>query len=157
MAIERDLLRLYRDPKLDRKPELLERRGGAYYSEAAARLMASLHSDTGDVQVVDLRNDGAIPELPADAVVEIPATIHGDGVRPVPVTALAPELLGLVEQAKAYERLAAEAARTGSRRTALKTLLANPLVPSFGVAVPLLDALLDANRTHLPRFFPMTS
>jgi 6-phospho-beta-glucosidase len=153
MAIERDLLRMYADPALDRKPELLERRGGAYYSEAAARLMASLHAGTGDVQVVDVRNDGAIPDLPPDAVVEIPATIDATGAHPIPLEPLAPDLLALVEHVKAYERLAVEAALSGSRRAALRALLANPLVPSYGVAAPLLDALLEANRPHLPRFF----
>ena len=50
MAIERELLELYRDPALAEKPALLERRGGAYYSEAAAKLIASLHDGTGDVR-----------------------------------------------------------------------------------------------------------
>jgi 6-phospho-beta-glucosidase len=154
MAIESELLRMYRDPSVDRKPDLLSRRGGAFYSEAAARLMASLCAGTGDVQVVDVHNVGAIPDLPAGAVVEVPARIDREGAHPVSLRPLEPEFLGLVEQAKAYERLAVIAATTGSRTAALKALVANPLVPSFGVAVPLLDALLDANRQRLPRFFP---
>jgi len=154
MSIERDLLAAYRDPALDRKPDLLSQRGGAFYSEAAVRLMASLHAGTGDVQVVDVRNDGSIPDLAPDAVVEVPARIDRSGAHPLPLAPLEPELRGLVEHAKAYEWLAVEAALSGSRDTALKALLANPLVPSFAVAGPLLDALLGANREHLPRFFP---
>ena len=46
MAIERQLLDLYRDPTLDTSPELLRQRGGAYYSEAAAQLITSLHAGT---------------------------------------------------------------------------------------------------------------
>lgn len=153
MAIERTLLDLYRDPRLDRKPDLLSQRGGAFYSEAAARLMASLYAGTGDTQVVDVRNDGAVAGLSATDVVEIPARIERGGARPRPVAPLAPELLGLVQQVKAYEHLAVQAARTGSRRVALRALLANPLVPSYGVAASLLDELLNANRVHLPRFF----
>jgi 6-phospho-beta-glucosidase len=151
--IERGLLELYRDPALDTKPELLERRGGAFYSEAAAALIASLHAGTGDVQVVDTRNDGALPGLPDDAVVEIPATVGTRGVHPLPQAPLAPELLGLVQQAKAYERLAVEAAVTGDRTVARKALLTNPLVADYRVAAPLLDALLEASRPYLPRFF----
>jgi 6-phospho-beta-glucosidase len=154
MAIERELLELYRDPALDTKPELLERRGGAFYSEAAAALIASLHAGTGDVQVVDVRNDGALPDLPDDAVVEVPARIDRDGAHPLPLAPLAPELLGLVQQAKAYERLAVRAAVAGDRTVALKALLANPLVREYRVAEPLLDALLDSSRAYLPRFFP---
>ena len=154
MAIERELLELYRDPALDTKPALLERRGGAFYSEAAAALIASLHAGTGDVQVVDVRNDGALPGLPDDAVVEVPARIDAAGARPLPLDPLAPELLGLVQQAKAYERLAVQAAVSGDRAVALKALLANPLVREWQVAVPLLDALLEKSRPYLPRFFP---
>jgi 6-phospho-beta-glucosidase len=151
--IERGLLELYRDPALDTKPELLERRGGAFYSEAAAALVASLHAGTGDVQVVDVRNDGTLAGLPDDAVVEVPAGIDADGAHPLPLAPLAPELLGLVQQAKAYERLAVQAAVTGDRTVALKALLANPLVREYRVAAPLLDALLEASRPYLPRFF----
>jgi 6-phospho-beta-glucosidase len=154
MAIERGLLDLYKDPSLDSKPELLEKRGGAFYSEAAAQLVTSLATGDGDVQVVDVRNGGAMPDLPDDAVVEIPARIELDGAHPAPLAPLAPEMLGLVEAAKAYERLAATAAMTGSREAALKALLANPLVDGYETAAALLDPLLEANRQHLPRFFP---
>ena len=154
MEIERGLLEMYRDPNLTEKPALLERRGGAYYSEAAAQLIASLHADSGDQQVVDIRNDGALPDLPDDAVVEIPARVGKGGARPDALAPLAPEMLGLVHQVKAYERLAVKAAVDGDRPAALKALLANPLVGQYKIAKPLLDALLEANRAHLPRFFP---
>lgn len=153
MAIEKTLLEMYRDPELTEKPKLLEKRGGAYYSEAAAQLIASLHAGTGDVQVVDIRNNGALPGLPDDAVVEIPASVGRDGATAASLEPLAPEFLGLVQQVKAYERLAVQAAIHGDRKAALKALLANPLVGRYNVATALLDALLDANRKHLPRFF----
>ncbi len=115
MEIEAGLLDLYRDPSLDTKPKLLEQRGGAFYSDAAAALIASLHAGTGDAQVVNLRNDGAIPNLPSDAVVEITASIDREGAHPLATAPLAPEMHGLVSHAKAYELLAIEAAVGGSR------------------------------------------
>ena len=154
MEIEAGLLELYRDPTLDEKPKLLEERGGAFYSEAAAALVASLHAGTGDVQVVNVRNAGAIPNLPDDDVVEIPARVDRDGAHPEPTAPLAPEMLGIVQHAKAYERLAIQAATTGDRTLALKALIANPLVGDYAGAAPLLDALLEANRPFLPRFSP---
>ena len=154
MAIEEELLEMYRDPALTEKPKLLEQRGGAYYSEAAAQLIASLYDGTGDDQVVDIRNDGALPDLPADAVVEIPARIDREGAHPGHFDALPPEMLGLVQQVKAYERLTVKAAIDGDRNAALKALLANPLVGRYSVATGLLEALLQANRKHLARFFP---
>jgi 6-phospho-beta-glucosidase len=154
MELEAGLLDLYRDPGLDTKPKLLEERGGAFYSDAAAALVASLHAGTGDVQVVNVRNGGAIPNLPSEAVVEIAGTIDRDGAHPLPVDPLADDMLGLVQHAKAYELLTIEAAQTGDRGGALRALIANPLVGDADRAVPLLNALLEANRAHLPRFFP---
>ena len=159
MDIEHELLTMYRNPNLDEKPKLLEKRGGAYYSEAAAQLIASLHDGRGDVQIVDIRNgDGrgtrALPDLPDNAVVEVPARITREGATIIPQAPLAPEMRGLVEAMKAYEELAVSAARTGDRGTALKALLANPLVARWSIARPLLDALLEANQALLPRFFP---
>lgn len=151
MAIERDLLELYGDPGLAEKPALLEQRGGAYYSEAAAQLAASLAAGTGDVQVVNVRNGGAIPNLAADDVVEVAARIDRDGAHPLPVEPLPPHMVGLVQHVKAYERLTIEAAASGDRSVALLALLANPLVPDYPAAAGLLEAILAADR-DLPRF-----
>jgi 6-phospho-beta-glucosidase len=155
--IEGELLDMYRNPNLDEKPKLLERRGGAFYSEAAAQLIASLHDGRGDVQVVDVRNgDGsgsrAIPDLPDAAVVEVPARITRDGAQVLPLAPLDPAMRGLVQAMKAYEELAVTAATTGDRGVALEALMANPLVARYSIAEPLLAAILEANRKHLPRF-----
>lgn len=152
--IERELLDLYRDPALDTKPALLERRGGAFYSEAAAALIASLHDGRGDRQVVNVRNSGAIPNLPAEWIVEVTATVDRDGAHPLAVAPLAPELLELVEVVKRYELLTIRAARSGDRAPALAALETNPLVGGRVADVPaLLDALLAANQRYLPAFF----
>ena len=152
--LEAKLLDEYRNPELVTKPAALSFRGGAFYSLAAVRLMASLHADTGDIQVVDMRNDGAIPGLPDEAVVELPAVVDADGAHPLPQRALPPEMLGLVHHAKAYEHLAVGAARSGSRDQVVRALLANPLVGQYPLAAELADELLAANRHYLPRFFP---
>ena len=153
IEIEETLLRMYQDPGLDEKPALLMQRGGAYYSEAAAQLIASLHSGTGDVQAVDIRNEGALAELAYDAVVEIPARIDGSGAHRQPLALLPPEMVGLMQEVKAYERLTVRAAIHGDRGAALKALVANPLVRNYATAEALLGAVLEANRKYLPRFF----
>ncbi len=140
--IERQLLEMYRDPQLTEKPALLEQRGGAFYSEAAVALVASLTSDTGDAQVVDVRNHGTLAGLDDDDVVEVPARIGRSGATPLPQARLAPELLGLVQHVAAYERLAAKAARTGDHDLARLALMANPLVREYELADGLLERLL---------------
>jgi 6-phospho-beta-glucosidase len=152
LEIERTLLEMYADPALDHKPELLEKRGGAYYSEAAAALVTSLLTGDGAHHYVDVRNNATIAGLPDEAVVEVPAHVDRSGAHPVPVAPLAPEALGLVQAVTSYEVLAIEAARTGSRAVALRALMANPLVRQWDLAVSVLDELLAANRDYLPAF-----
>jgi 6-phospho-beta-glucosidase len=148
-AIERQLLDLYADPALDEKPALLEQRGGAYYSEAAVNLVASLVADRGDVQVVNLRNNGTLPFLDDSAVIEVPARVGGTGVTAEPVEPLDPLLAGLVAHVSAYEQLALDAAVNGGRDRVYRALLAHPLIGQHDVAARLTDLLLDANRDHL--------
>src|SRR5262249_6904243 len=150
--VERTLLALYRDPRVDEKPALLAERGGAYYSEAALRLLRSLWGDHGDVQIVDVRNRGTLPGLPDDAVVEVPCRITRTGAEPVATAALAADQDGLVHHVEAYERLAAAAAVTGDREIAFRALLAHPLIAQSDRAEHLLDDLLAAHRQYLPQF-----
>jgi 6-phospho-beta-glucosidase len=152
MEIERELLQMYRDPSLAEKPALLEQRGGAFYSEAAIGLAASLAGDTGEVHVVDTRNNGTLAGLADDDVVEVPARMGRDGPEPLPQRPLAPELLGLVQHVAAYERLAAEAAVTGDVVTVRKALLAHPLIGQHEYASELAERLLSAGAEHLPPF-----
>ena len=154
MTIERDLLELYRDPTLDTKPELLEHRGGAFYSEAAAQLIASLTDGRGDVQIVDVRNDGTLPGLADADVVEVPARIDRDGAHPIPQAPLSPPQYELVSRVKAYERLTIRAAVSGDTAIALAALAANPLAGDPRRADELLEAVLEGNARWLPRFFP---
>jgi 6-phospho-beta-glucosidase len=147
--VERMLLKKYADPTVDTKPEELEQRGGAFYSEAAVDLLASLTSDRGDVQVVNLRNSGLLPFLPDDHVIEVPATVGANGVTAVPVEPLNDDLRGLVSAVAGYERLALDAAINGGRDRVLRAMQAHPLVLQYDRAEKLTDLLLAANREHL--------
>ena len=148
--IERELLELYADPALDHKPDLLTHRGGAFYSEAAVDLLASLVGDTRDRQVVNVRNAGTFPFLADEAVIEVPAVIGADGAVPAPVTPLAPPLRGLVAHVSAYEELAVDAALHGGRERVAAALLAHPLVGQYELAARLADRLIAENARYLP-------
>lgn len=147
--VERELLEAYADPALDVKPPQLAERGGAFYSEAAVDLIASLHAGLGDVQVANVRNDGRFSALPDDAVVEVPARVTADGPVHVPGDDLDPELAGLVAHVTAYEDLALQAALHGGRDRVVSALLAHPLVGQWHLAEDLADRLIDAGRAHL--------
>jgi 6-phospho-beta-glucosidase len=149
-AVEDKLLALYANPAIERSPELLSRRGGAHYSDAALNLLTALTQDAGDVQVVDMRNNGTIAALPDDAIVEVPAVIGRDGPRAVEVPPPDEPELALMRHVAIYERLTVEAARTGDRDVALRALLAHPLIGQWGPAERVLGDLLEAHRELLP-------
>ena len=150
--IEQHLLELYRDPSVDEKPALLEQRGGAFYSEAATGLVASLVSGSSEVHEVDIRNNGTLAGLADDDVVEVPATIVAGVPVPLPQEPLAPELLGLAQHVAAYERLAVGAALSGNPADVRKALLAHPLIGQWEATDELVDLLLAADAAQLPRF-----
>ena len=149
--IERDLLAMYADPALDEKPALLAERGGAYYSEAAVQLAASLlgRPEAPTTQVVNLRNDGTMSFLPDDAVIEVPATVDRSGVRALTPAPLAPLYAGLVAAVTSYEHLALDAALRGGYDRVFQALLAHPLVGQADIAHGLADRLIAHNRDHL--------
>ncbi|MFE9254644.1 6-phospho-beta-glucosidase [Streptomyces sp. NPDC006879] len=152
-AMEAELLALYGDLDLAEKPDLLARRGGAFYSEAAVDLAAGLlgnGSGASPVQVVNTYNRGTLPFLPDEAVIEVPAEIDGSGARPLPVPRLDPLHAGLIAHVTAYEELALEAALLGGRERVFKALLAHPLVGQYDLAQSLTDRLVAHNREHLP-------
>ena len=149
MEVEAELLRLYADPHVNTKPAILEKRGGAYYSEAAVDLIASLVSDRRDVQVVNIRNDGALPFLPDDHVIEVPATVGSAGLTALPIAPLPDDLAGLIADVAGYERLALDAAVNGGRDRVLRAMVAHPLVRQFDRAEKLTDLLIAENSRHL--------
>ncbi|MBB5084440.1 6-phospho-beta-glucosidase [Nonomuraea endophytica] len=149
-AMEAQLLEMYADPAVDTKPELLGKRGGAFYSEAAVALIASLLGDRGDVQVVNTRNAGTLPFLPDEAVIEVPATITAAGAAPLPIDPLDPLYSGLIANVSAYESLALDAAIHGGADRVRNALLAHPLIGQEAIAGELTDLLLEANAAHLP-------
>ncbi|MGB4125141.1 MAG: 6-phospho-beta-glucosidase [Dethiobacteria bacterium] len=155
LALEEELFKLYRDPTLDKKPAQLSLRGGAFYSEAAVSLMRAISSGGTAQQVLNIKNDHAIPDLPATAVVETNCLVKGGKIRPLSPGPLPAELRGLVQQVKAYEQLTIEAAIAGDKRAAYLALLSHPLVGGADTAGALLGEILKENVPYLPQFNPL--
>ena len=150
--LEKELFTLYSDENLAVKPKQLEERGGAFYSDAACNLIDSIYNNKQDIQVVNVRNNGAISGIPADSAVEISCIITNEGPKPINMGDMPVAVSGLVQQIKSFERLAAEAAVTGDYHTALLAMAINPLVPSDSLAKKILDEMLEAHKEHLPQF-----
>ncbi|UOY91007.1 6-phospho-beta-glucosidase [Ectobacillus sp. JY-23] len=150
--VEKELFHKYKAVELQEKPKELEQRGGAYYSDAACNLMNSIYNNTGDVQTVNVQNNGAIADLPADAVVEVNAIITKHGPKPIAVGRLPLSVRGMIQNMKAFEELVIEAAVTGDYLKAYKAMVMNPLVTSDKKAKLMLDELLEAHKEYLPQF-----
>lgn len=151
--IEAELFELYKDPNLNIKPPQLEKRGGAYYSEVAVKLMTAIHNDKKDIQTVNVRNNGIIACLPDDVSIEVNAVVGADGATPLQLKSeIGPQIRGLLQLVKAYEELAVEAGVHGDYHAALQALTIHPLVGSAQKAKLVLDDLLGANREYLPQF-----
>ncbi|WP_028777739.1 6-phospho-beta-glucosidase [Shimazuella kribbensis] len=150
--VEKELFIKYQDKELQEKPKELEKRGGAYYSDAACSLMDSIYNNTGDVQTVNIFNQGATTGLPNDSVIEVNALITKDGPKPITVGELPLSVRGIIQQMKAFEQLVIEAAISGEYLKAYQAMIMNPLVPSEKKAKILLDELLEAHKDYLPQF-----
>lgn len=152
LAIEQEIFREYADPNTVTKPEALKRRGGGGYSQVALSVMKAIWTNQPARVIVNTPNQSAVRRLPEDAVVEIPCRLSAAGIERLEPADLPASIWGLVAAVKNYEQLAVEAAVRGSREMALLALLAHPLVRDADTAHPLLDELLEANRSYLPQF-----
>ena len=151
--VEQELFEVYQDEQLDVKPKQLEDRGGAFYSEAACRLIESIYTDKQDIQPVDTRNNGAIAGIEDDSAVEVSCIITREGPIPLTVGKMPLAANGLIQQIKTFERLTVEAACEGSYEKALLALCTNPLTDDEKQAKVVLDELFEAHKEYLPLFF----
>lgn len=150
--LEAELIEQYRSPALMEKPPQLAKRGGAFYSEAAVDLLASLYSDEPTAHVLNVQNNGIIPGLADDDVIETRCLVSSSGIVPQPQAPVPPVQLGAIQHVSAYERVAAAAALSGDVDDIRRALLAHPLVAQWGKVEALVPHLLETSAEYLPRF-----
>ncbi|AIC93047.1 6-phospho-beta-glucosidase [Shouchella lehensis] len=151
--VEEELFKKYDDKELTEKPTELEKRGGAFYSDAACNVMTSIYTNKGDIQTVNVQNNGTISDLPNDAVIETNAVMGGEGPRPISIGTLPLSIRGIIQLMKNMEELVIEAAVKGDRERLYQALVINPLVREETLAKDLMEELLDAHKEDLPQFY----
>lgn len=135
------------NPDLDPKRS----RGGIHELELALDAIDAFFNDKGTVLPVNILNTGGPARgFDENVVVELPCRIDKDGFTPVPQPALNPEVRGLVEMLAEYQVAAADAAWNGDRRSAIKALVANPLVFSLAKAESIYAEMARALAPLLP-------
>ncbi|WP_252217514.1 6-phospho-beta-glucosidase [Clostridium sp. VAP41] len=151
--VEKKLFELYKSENLDVKPTQLEKRGGAYYSDAAVSLISAIYNDKKEIHTVNIKNNGIIKGIPNDAIIETNCLIDKRGATPLALTGdLEIKILGLIQSVKAYETLAVESAITGDKNTAIMALTNNPLISSIDKSIKLVNELIEINKCYLPQF-----
>ncbi|MBP1889206.1 6-phospho-beta-glucosidase [Clostridium moniliforme] len=152
--VEKNLFEIYKDESVDTKPKELDKRGGAYYSDAAVSLISAIYNNKKEIHTVNILNRGVIKELPYNCVIETNAIIDNTGATALTLKSpLVQEAIGLIYSVKSYEIPAVDAAVKGDKEKALIALVNNPLIPSIDIAKKLLDELLEINKDYLPQFF----
>lgn len=116
------------------------------YQQVALELMTALSGGTAATMILNVANRGNVPQLPEEAVIEVPCRVDSSGVQPQRVAPLAGDMLGLISQVKAAEQLTLEASLRRDAHLAWRALAAHPLVDSVAVA----RQLLDGYRERIP-------
>lgn len=151
--IEEKLFEIYKNAELNTKPAELEKRGGAYYSDAAVSLISAIYNDKKDIHTVNIKNNGTIKGIPDDSVIEVNCIVDKRGATTLALKSpVEQKILGLIQSVKAYEILAVEAAVHGDKNAAIMALANNPLIPSIDTAIKLFDELYELNKEYLPQF-----
>jgi len=153
LEIESKLREQYSNPDLKEKPPELAQRGGALYATAAVTAAESIACDKNELHVVASKNNGAVPFMEENDVVEVLCKLGKNGIEPQRVSVYNEYVKGIMRAVKAYEKLTVRAALEGDRDIALEALMAHPLVGDIAKAVPLLEEMLLANKEFVPNFF----
>lgn len=151
-AVEASLFEIYKNPDLNKKPEELQKRGGAYYSEAACECINAIYNNKGIHMVVSTQNNGAISCLDSDSVVEVSCLISAKGATPMVWGDMGSFEKGQLQVMKAMEECTISAALSGDYGMALQAFTINPLIQKGGEAKQVLNELLVAHEKYLPQF-----
>ncbi len=129
---------------------IFERTAGEH--EQLMYILRSMARDERKVFSVNVPNNGAVPNLPNDAILELPAAATATGLRPLQILDFPDTLAAIVVRKLAATRLTVEAALTGDRKLFVEALLTDGAVTDRPTAEALTDELLAAQQQYLPQF-----
>ena len=152
LELEKEIYAQFADPACCDKPQALLKRGGGGYSDVAIGVMDALYNGTPLQTVGNIPNNGTLPFLDDDAVIETPIFVNRSGIRGLRVSEPPKCIQGLIKSVKAYEQLTVEAAVTGNKQTAVMALTMHPLVKDYDLAKVLVDEILAAHPQYLGYF-----
>jgi alpha-galactosidase len=129
---------------------IFERAPGEH--EQLLEIIDALEKDERRCFTANLPNGGAIPNLPAEAILELSCVATGRGLLPAAVPDFADRLAAPLTDKIAAHALTVEAALKGDRGLFVEALLLDGAVSDRETAEKLADELLQAHRQYLPQF-----
>ena len=115
-------------------------------------IIRSILADGREMFSCNVINNGLVPNLPADAALEIPGVATARGIRGIAVPDLSPALTAVLQQRLTPVYLSIEAAMNGDRDMMVEAILADGAVSDPKIAAALADDLIAAQIQYLPRF-----
>ena len=117
----------------------LEVPDGMGYAGVMLDCIEGMQSEEGKYLVLSVENNGSIPGLADEDVIETTCLVSKDGIRPVKVEEVPEHCYLLIRLIKMYEKLTVEAVKNHSKETAVQALMLHPLVNSYSLAKQLVD------------------
>jgi 6-phospho-beta-glucosidase len=130
------------DGREDDQEKVVAARHAGGYGRLALGVVDALNSDGNQIMILDVPNRSALPFLDEDAIVEVSCVVNRGGVTPTAVGSVPMFAQGLIQQVRGAERVAIDAALSGSRTQAVRALALHPLVPSVSIAERIFDGYL---------------
>lgn len=146
---EKQILKLYEDPRLSEIPDLTRQRNAVWYQETLLPVIDALEGRRDSEIILSVRNGQCIRDLPEDCCIEAPSLVSAAGVLPRKTGSLPRFLRGLFLAIKESERLVIDAVKHRSYEYALQALVVNPFVPSIDVARKYLDRAIKEEKLDL--------
>jgi alpha-galactosidase len=120
-----------------------------------AEVIESVVDDRNERFIVNVMNEGLIPNLPPQAAVEVPAVVNAEGVHPLGIGNIPTGLAAFLGYHALVEELTADAALSGDRALVRQAMMVDPLLSATlepNAIDALTEEMFEVNRRYLPQF-----
>lgn len=148
MELEEELIEMYSKPDGKRDWALLNKRSTAWYGELA-KLICSISSEDYNIHILNFKNNGIIPFLSDESVVEVPAAVNSSGIHPLKVSGnIPPSVRALLAPVDSYEELAVKGIIQNDRMYLIEALLCHPFFTSYDLTERIVERIVKENKKY---------
>ena len=124
------------------------------YSEGALEVIENIVQNSDVVwEALNIPNQGQIPNLPKEAIIELPGVLNARGAAGLQVGVMPEGIAELLRREITISHLTVDAVVAGDRSLALQALLLDPVIRDMDIAIKVLEDYLSAYQQYLPSFW----